>query len=418
MGLTNIIVGLDIGTSFIRSVIGEVSSDGSVEIIGVAKKVSSGLRNGKIVNIEATMDCIKQVIEESEQTAGYEVISCVTGIGGAQVESMNTKGMVAVSAHGRNNREITQSDVARVLDAANAVQIPMDREPLHTIPREYIVDGTGGYKDPIHMIAVRLGAEVHVVTASRTAIKNITQCVTRAGYQLDQVILKTLACTNAVMTEEERDLGSILIDLGGGTTDVLVIVNDAPIFTASIQVGGNLVTNDIAIVKGISTPTAEKIKVEHGCCWLPLAQDTDEEVLIPGVAGRAPDQSSRTELCQIIQPRMEEIFVMVKDEIMRRTNVQSLSGSIILTGGGAQMEGAVQLAQNVFGTSSVRLGIPEKFGEAFNEYRSPEYATAVGLVVTYKNFVSDKPRKERKQKDIDKEDRGESLWQKIKKSFF
>lgn len=415
--MTNIIVGLDVGTSFVRAVIGEIT-DGNVEIIGVAKKVSSGLRNGKIINIEATMDCIKQVIEELEQRAGYEIISCVTGIGGAQVESMNTKGMVAVSARGRNNREVTQSDVDRVLEAANAVQIPMDRQMLHVIPREYIVDGTGGYKDPIHMIAVRLEAEVHVVTASRTAIQTITQCVNRAGYQLDQVMLKTLACTKAVMNDDERDLGSILIDLGGGTTDVLVIINDAPIFTTSIQVGGNLVTNDISIVKGISTTTAEKIKVEHGCCWYPLAQDTDEEVLIPGVAGRAPDQSSRTELCQIIQPRMEEIFMMVRDEIMRRTNVQSLSGSIILTGGGAQMEGAVELAESVFGTSSVRIGLPEKFGGIGEEYRLAEYATAVGLVVANKNLIPGKSKKERKSRDSEKDDRGESLWQKIKKSFF
>ena len=417
--MTNIIVGLDIGTSFVRSVIGEVSSDGEIEIIGVAKKPSFGLRNGKIVNIEATMDCIKQVMDEVEVAAGHEVVSCVTGIGGAQVESTNQKGMVAVSSHGRNNREITQSDVDRVLDYANTFQIPMDREPLHTIPREYIVDGTGGYKDPIHMIAVRLEAEVHVVTASKTAIKNISQCVARAGYQLDQVILKTLACTNAVLYEDERNLGSILIDLGGGTTDVLVITNDAPIFTTSIQVGGNLVTNDIAIVKGIPTSTAEKIKVENGCCWMPIAQETESEVMIPGIAGRGPDLSSRTELCQIIQARMEEIFVMVKEEIMRKTSVESLCGSIVLTGGGALLEGAVQLAQSVFGTSSVRLGVPEKFGDSFaDEYRSPEYATAVGLVATYKNFVSSQPKKERRQRNSDENGQGESLWQKIKKSFF
>ena len=416
--MNNIIVGLDIGTSFIRAVIGEVFVDGSVEIMGAAKKVSLGLRCGKIVNIDATMNCIKEVIEEAEQKAGWEVVSCVTGIGGSQVEGMNTRGMVAISSRGRNNREITQSDVDRVLEASNAVPIPMDRKMLHVIPREYIVDGTGGYKDPIHMIAVRLEAEVHVVTASRTAIQTITQCVERAGYQLDRVMLKTLACAQTVMIPDEKDLGSILIDLGGGTTDVLVIINDAPIFTTSIQVGGNLVTNDISIVKGISTATAEKIKVEKGCCWLPLAEENDEEVLIPGVAGREPDQSSRVELCQIIQPRMEEIFMMVKDEITRRTNVQSLSGSIVLTGGGAQMEGAVELAESVFGTSSVRLGMPGKLGGIEEDYRKCEFATAVGLVVANKNLISGKTKKEKKQRDSDKEDHGESLWQKIKKSFF
>ena len=418
--MTSIVVGLDIGTSFVRAVIGEVSGDGTVEIIGLSKLPSSGIRAGKIINIEAMMDCIKRVIEEVEQIAGVEVISCVTGIGGTQIESMNTKGMVAITRHGGTNREVTQSDVDRVLEAAHAVQIPMDRKMLHIIPREYIVDGTGGYKDPIHMIAVRLEAEVHVVTASRTAIQNITQCVERAGYQLDRVMLKTLACTEAVMSNDEKELGSILIDMGSGTTDVLVIINDAPIFTASIQVGGNLVTNDIAIVKGISTATAEKIKIESGCCWMPLAQDNDEEVLIPGVAGRGPDQYSRVELCQIIQPRMEEIFSMVKDEITRRTNVQTLSGSIILTGGGAQMEGAVELAESVFGTSSVRTGVPEKYGDGCKEelYRQPEYATAVGLVIANKNLIPGKTKKEKRQRESDKDSHGESLWQKIKKSFF
>ncbi|MBQ6780048.1 MAG: cell division protein FtsA [Treponema sp.] len=416
--MTNIIVGLDIGTSFVRIVIGEVNTDGTILIVGIAKVPSSGIRAGKIINIEATMDCIKKVIDDVEQKAGTCVVSCVTGIGGMQIESMNTKGMVTVSNHGRNNREIAQPDVERVLEAATAVQIPMDRKMLHIIPREYIVDGTGGYKDPIHMIAFRLEAEVHIVTASRTAIQNITQCVERAGIQLDAVMLKTLACTEAVMIHDEKELGSILIDLGSGTTDVLVIINDAPIFTTSIQVGGNLVTNDISIVKGISTATAEKIKIESGCCWMPIAEDDNSEVLIPGLAGREPEQSNRVELCQIIQPRMEEIFVMVKDEIMRRTNVQSLSGSIILTGGGAQMEGAVELAETVFGTSSVRLGVPGNLAGLGDEYRLPEYATAVGLVVANKNLVSGKTKKEKKSRESDKEGRGESLWQKIKKSFF
>ena len=417
--MTNIIVGLDIGTSFIRAVIGEIDDDGGVEIIGVAKKSSTGLRNGTIVNIEATIECIKQAIEEAEQKAGYEVLSCVTGIGGVQIEGLNSKGLVAVSSRGKNNREINQSDVDRVLEAANAIQIPMDRKMLHVIPQDYIVDGIAGYKDPIHMIAVRLEAEVHIVTASRTAIQNITQCVDRAGYQLDRVMLKTLASTQAVIGDDERELGSILIDLGGGTTDVLVILKDAPICTASISVGGNLVTNDISIVKGISTVTAEKLKIESGCCWMPLALEKNDEVLIPGLAGREPEQTNRAELCGIIQPRMEEIFTMVRDEIVRRTNVMQLSGSVILTGGGAQIEGAVELAEKVFGTSSVRIGYPGNLGGIEEEYRTPEYATAVGLVLANKNLVVPKGRKEKRHRESEQDkEQGESLWQKIKKSFF
>lgn len=418
MGLSDIIVGLDIGTSFIRVVIAEVH-DGGVEIIGVAKRSSTGLRNGVIVNIEATIECIKQAVEAAEQKAGYEVISCVTGIGGAQIEGMNSKGLVAVSAHGKNNREINESDVNRVLEAANAIQIPMDRKMLHVIPQDYIVDGVPGYKDPIHMIAVRLEAEVHIVTASRTAIQNITQCVERAGYQLDRVMLKSLACTQVVVGEDERELGSILIDVGGSMTDILVILKDAPICTASIPLGGNAVTNDISIVKGIATATAEKIKIESGCCWLPLALERNDEVLIPGLAGREPEQIDRKELCEIIMPRMEEIFMMVRDAVVRRISVGQLMGSIILTGGGAQIEGAVELAERVFGTSSVRLGVPGNWGGIEEEYRQPEYATAVGLVVANRNLVQTKSRKDRRHRESERDrDAGDSLWQKIKKSFF
>ncbi len=417
--MTDIIVGLDIGTSFVRAVIGEINENNDIEIIGVAKKESSGLRNGVIVNIEATMDCLKAVIEEAEQVAGYEVSSCITGIGGVQIESMNSKGVVAVSSHGKRDREITQADVDRVLEAANAVQIPMDRKMLHVIPQEYIVDGNPGYKDPINMIAIRLEAEVHIVTASKTAIQNITSCVNRAGYQLDRVMLKTLACAEAVMHDDEKDLGSIIIDLGGGTTDVLVILHDAPICTASIPVGGNLVTNDIAIVKGVPTAIAERIKVESGCCWLGLL-DKDEEVLIPGIAGREPEQTTRTELCQIIQPRMEEIFTMVREEIMHRASVKQLAGNIILTGGGALMPGVVELAETVFGTSSVRIGMPGNLGGIEEQYRSPAYATAVGLVTANKALVlglhEKKPHRHGETTSSDAS--GDGFLQKLKKMFF
>lgn len=419
--MSNIIVGLDIGTSFVRTVIGEIVDDGSVEIIGVAKKASSGLRNGVIVNIEAAMDCIREVIEEAEQKAGYEVSTCFTGIGGIQIESMDSRGQVVVSTHGRANREISASDVARVHEAANAVQIPIDRKMLHLIPQEYIIDGVGGYKDPIHMLAVRLESKVHIVTASKTAIQNITNCVERAGYFLGGVMLKTLASTEAVMLQDEKNLGSILIDLGGGTTDVLVIVDDAPVCTCSIPVGGNLVTNDIAIVKGVSTSVAEKIKIESGCCWLDLL-DHDEEVIIPGIGGREPEAISRAELCEIIEPRMEEIFTMVRDEILHKTNLTQLSGCIVLTGGGAMMPGAVELAQYVFGTSAVRVGMSGSLGGIEDDYRSPEYATAVGLVIANQKSAGVKFKRNNKYKESVSDSSGEnkikSAWTKFKNTFF
>ena len=416
--MSRIVTGLDLGSSFVRAVIGEVDESGNIEIIGSAKRNSTGLRNGVIVNKQSTKDCIKSVIEDAEQKAGYEVTSCVTGVGGVQIESMDSKGLVAVSSHGKSDREITQDDINRVLDAANALTTPMDRSLLHIIPKDYIIDGQSGYKNPLNTIAVRLEAEVHIITASSTAIKNITSCVEEAGYQLDRIMLKTLACTEAVMGEEERELGSILIDLGGGTTDVLVIIKDAPVCTVSIPVGGNFVTNDIAVVKGVSISTAEKIKIENGCCWLPLA-DNNSEVIIPGVGGKDPELTSQVELCQIIQPRMEEIFTMVRDEVIRRSNLNQLSGNIILTGGGALMSGVVETAENIFGTSAVRLGTCPSLGSAFEEeYKSPDYATAVGLVIANKNILEGKiGKKEKKRHDSEKSER-ESTWAKIKKLFF
>ncbi|MBP3608360.1 MAG: cell division protein FtsA [Treponema sp.] len=397
--MNRFVVGLDLGTNFVRVVIGEVSEEGVLEIIGTAKRPSSGLRNGVIVNRENTMECIKSVIEEAEQNAGYEVVSCVTAIGGSQIESLNSTGLVAISSHGRGEREITKSDVDRVLENATAIQIPMDRKILHLIPQNYIVDGQSDYKNPVNIIGVRLEAEVHIVTASKTSVQNLMACVERSGYQLDNVMLKTLACTSAVMCDEERELGSILIDLGGSTTDVLVIINDAPVLTVSIPVGGNLVTNDIAIVKGVSPVTAENLKIECGCCWIPMI-DNDDEIIIPGVGGRNPEVTSKSELCQIIQPRMEEIFSMVRDEVIQRSNLTQLSGNIILTGGGAMMEGAVELAQEIFKTSAVRIGIPSDFGGLQEEYRRADFATAIGLVLEQMK-VNSKLNKKERRKDRD-----------------
>lgn len=413
--MNNIVVGLDLGTSFVRAVIGEVLDDNRVEIIGIAQKPSTGLRNGVIVNRESAMDCIKNCIEEAEQKAGYEVLSCVTAIGGLQIESVNSTGLVAIATHGKGPREINRSDIERVLDAANAVNIPMDRKMLHVIPQNYIVDDQTSYKNPLGTIAVRLSAEVHIVTASKTAIANITQCIEHSGYRLDNVMLKTLAAMHAVMAQDERELGSVLIDLGGGTTDVIVINKDAPICTVSIPVGGKLVTNDISIVKGVSPATAEQIKIQSGCCWLGLIE-TDDEVIIPGAGGRDPEVSSRTEICQIIEPRMREIFTMVKDQIVNRANT-TLAGNIILTGGGALMPGAVQLAEDVFGTTAVRLGIPGDFGGLQEEYRKPDYATAVGLVVGSINQLGGEGASDFKRREEKSSSKG-STWSRFLKKFF
>lgn len=413
--MTDAIVGLDIGTSSIRVAIGEIIDENTVEIMGLAKRPSNGLRNGSIVNIEAAITAIKDTIEQAEQNAGIEVFSCVTAIGGSQIESYNSHGLAAVSNKNQPNREINEADKERALESARATLIPLDREFLHVIPRDYTVDGTGGIKDPIHMIGVRLETDVHIVTASKTAIQNVFSCVQRAGYGLDKVWLKTLAQVQSVAHEDELDMGSILIDLGAGTTDVLVIIDGAPICSLSIPVGGNMVTNDISIVKGIPFAVAENIKIESGCCFLP-ALDVNNEVVIPGVGGRPSELASQDELCQIIQPRMEEIFSMVRKEIVNKTDLQRLSGNIILTGGGAQMQGVVELAQNVFGTTAVRLGIPESLGGIEEDYRKPEFATAIGLIQAQKNQYKIPDRAAKKASRSG--NGGESFIKKILKQLF
>ena len=263
--MSDIIVGLDIGTCFIRTVIGEFTENDTIQIIGVGKTASPGLRNGTIVNIEAVMQAVKKAIEDAEMVSGYEVQACVTAIGGGQIESWDSKGVVVVSGKGNETREINESDMARVIEVSKALSIPPDRQILHVVPRSYIVDGQQGIKDPKNMLGVRLEAETHLVTASSTSIKNLQKCIDRAGYRVDGVTLKTLAATQAVMTDDELDLGSILIDMGGGTTDVLVLLDGAPVCTLSIPVGSSYVTNDIAIVKGIPFDTAERIKLKSGC---------------------------------------------------------------------------------------------------------------------------------------------------------
>jgi len=374
------VVGLDIGTSRIRALIGEISDTGVFQITGVGTSPSTGLRKGVVVNIENTVRAIAQAVEAAEMMSGIEVTRCMIGIGGTHIDGLNSRGVVAVTGKGRDNREIGQEDINRVIDAAKAVVIPMDRQVLHVIPQSYIVDEQKGVRDPRNMIGVRLEAEVHIITGSVTSVQNMVKCVNRASLSVDEYMMHSLAAVKSVMTQDERELGSILIDLGGGTTDVLVMADGAPLLTAVLPVGGIQVTNDISIVKGISVETAERIKLDAGCCWLPLIEE-NEEVILPGVGGRPPVVIPRAEICEIVQPRMAEIFTMVKEKIAPVTKSRQLSGNVILTGGGANLPGAVELACEIFGTQAVRIGIPGNFGGLTGEYRSPDYATVLGLVL-------------------------------------
>lgn len=418
------VVGLDIGTSMIRVAIGEIDPDtGNIRIAGTASRKSAGLRNGVIVNIEDAKNAIKETIDAAEQNAGTTVDSVITAIGGSQIESQNSRGTVPVSTANKSTKEISRADVERVIECATAIKVPDDREKLHVIPQNYIVDGIGGIQDPIHRMGTRLEAEVHIVTAAKTIIQNIRSCISRSDYMLDGVMLKTLAQTQSVCHQDEMDLGSILIDMGAGTTDVLFLLKGAPVATFSIPVGGNLVTNDISIVAGISTAAAEEIKIKSGCCWLEsITKETDFDVILPGVGGRAPEIMKKSQLAQIIQARVEQIFTLVKAAIKKNVgdSIKEISGNIILTGGGAMMEGVIDLAQRSFHTTSVRLGVPESLGGIEEDYRRPDYATVIGLVLANKSLASGKDRSRRsKARPVRKEkQKGDSVLKKIFKSLF
>ena len=419
------VVGLDIGTSVIRVAIGEIDPEtGAIQIAGTASRKSAGLRNGVIVNIEDAKMAIKETIEAAELNAGTIVYSVITAIGGSQIESLNSKGTVPVSSTNKSTKEISRSDVERVIECATAIKVPDDREKLHVIPQNYIVDGIGGISDPIHRMGTRLEAEVHIVTAAKTTIQNIRSCISRSDYMLDGVMLKTLAQTQSVCHQDEMELGSIIIDLGAGTTDVLVLLDGAPIGTASVPVGGNLVTNDIATVWGISVAAAEKIKIESGSCFsYNFNAENDMDVILPGVGGRAPTVKKQSELANIIEARMKQIFAMVKSAIRKNTNesVTRLSGNIILTGGGAMMDGVVELAQSVFKTSSVRLGVPENLGGIEEDYRRPDFATVIGLVMANKSLAQGRDARRRAKMHTSKKEKtknGDSMIKRLFKSFF
>jgi len=353
---------------------------------------STGLRKGVVVNIEATLKAVASAIEKAVMMSGREVHCCWTGIGGSHIDGINSRGVVAVTGKKRE-REIGPEDVARVIEAARAVVIPMDRRILEVIPQTYIVDDQKGVPNPLNMIGVRLEAEVHIITCSVTSAQNLIKCVNRAGYTVNDLILKSLAAGRSVLTQEEKDLGTALIDFGGGTTDVLVYAEGAPYSTFTIPVGGVQVTGDISIISSVSMETAEKIKIESGCCWEGCLED-DEEIIVPGVGGRAPQHIPRSHVLAIIKPRVEEILKMIKERLDKLALSRPLGGGVVLTGGGAQLTGIVELANRIL-RLPVRIGVPipaPALGGLVQEYRNPVYATAIGLLMEgYNREKGDEP---------------------------
>ncbi|UCF97631.1 MAG: cell division protein FtsA [Spirochaetaceae bacterium] len=376
MAAEDLIVGLDIGTTKVCVIIGEFNDSGQLEIIGVGTTPSRGLRRGVVINMETTVRSIAAAVEAAEMMSGREVDSVYTGIAGGHIEGINSRGVVAVTGRGR---EITREDVDRVIDAAKAIVIPMDREVLHVIPQEFVVDDQGGIKNPIGMIGVRLEAEVHIITGAVTSAQNIVKCVNRAGFKVNDIVLEPLASSKAVLTQDEKELGVLLIDLGGGTTDVLLHLEGAPYHTEVLSIGGDQVTGDVSIMLKTPLESAEKLKKEAGCCYEPLVQE-DEEVHIPGVGGRPPRTIMRSELVEIIQPRMAEILGMIREQIDRKGYLNILGGGVVLTGGGSLLSGTAELATEIFNLPA-RIGYPVKVGGLVEEYYNPIYATGVGLVL-------------------------------------
>ena len=370
-----IIVGLDIGTAKTCAVIGEYNDAGVLEITGVGTVPSTGLRKGVVVNIEATLQAVAKAIEAAELMSGREVKECFVGVAGANIEGINSRGVVAVTG---KNREISREDMTRVIEAARAVVIPMDREVLHVIPQSYIVDDQKGIRNPLDMIGVRLEAEVHIITGSITTAQNLIRCVNRAGFKASGLILQSLAAARAVLNNDEKELGCLLVDLGGGTTDVLMYADGAPYYTTVIGAGGAQVTNDLSIILNVPMEAAERLKKDSGICFLPHV-DPEERGIVPGVGGRAPREIPRLEMASVIQSRMEELFMMVKERVESMGYWRHVKGGVILTGGGSQMQGAADLAYKVFGVP-VRVGSPASTGGLIEEYRNPVYSTAVGLV--------------------------------------
>lgn len=369
----NLIVGLDVGTTKVCVVVGEITDDG-VDIIGIGQHPSKGLRKGVIVNIDATIEAIRRAVEEAELMAGCDILSVYASVSGSHVRGINSHGIVSVK-----NKTITEKDMERVIDGASAVVLPMDREVIHVIPQEYVVDDQHGISEPLGMAGTKFEANVHIVTASRACIDNIVKCAQRCGLNVNEVVLSTLASAEATLTPDEKEMGTVLVDVGGGTTDVVVYVGGSVVHTSVIPLGGNHVTQDITV--GLRTPMleAEKIKHKYGCALSGMVAK-DETIDVPSVGGRRSRVLSRQILAEIIEPRMEEIFDLVKKEIAKVGCEDKISSGVVLTGGACALPGSLELAEQVFDYPITRAS-PRGVGGLVDVVKSPMYATATGLVL-------------------------------------
>jgi len=368
-----IIVGLDIGTTKICAVVGEIVH-GGVEIIGIGTHPSEGLRKGVVINIEKTVNSIKEAIEEAETMAGCEISSVYAGIAGGHIKGFNSHGVIALK-----EKEVTKKDIERVIEAASAVAIPMDREVIHILEQEFIVDEQDGIMDPLGMSGVRMEAKIHIVTGAVTSAQNIIKCANRAGLDVHDIVLESLASSEAVLTEEERNLGVVLVDFGGGTTDMAVFSKGAIKHTSVLALGGDNPTYDISI--GLRTPKleAEKIKMKYGCALTSMI-GKDETIEVPGVGGRTPRVLPRQILGEILEPRVEEIFTLIQNDLIRSGYEDIVNSGVVITGGSSELAGVVEIAEQIFNVPA-RLGYPSRVGGLSEVVNKPMYATAVGLVL-------------------------------------
>ncbi|CAA9890046.1 ATP-binding cell division protein involved in recruitment of FtsK to Z ring [Candidatus Methylobacter favarea] len=370
----NLIVGLDIGTSKVAAIVGEITHDGNIEVIGIGSSASRGLKKGVVVNLESTVQSIQRAIEEAELMAGCQIKSVFAGIAGSHIRSLNSHGIVAIK-----DKEVTQYDIDRVIDSARAVAIPADQKILHILPQEFVIDLQDGIKEPIGMSGIRLEAKVHMVTGSVSASQNIIKCIRRCGLEVEDIVLEQLASCNSVLTEDEKELGVCLIDIGGGTTDIAIFVEGAIKHTAVIPIAGDQVTNDIAVALRTPTVNAEDIKRKYACALTQLAS-VDGVIEVPSIGDRAPRKISTQNLAEIIEPRYEELILLVQSELRRSGYEELIAAGIVLTGGSAKVMGLIELAEEIF-HMPVRMGTPQNVTGLTEVVKNPIHSTGVGLLI-------------------------------------
>jgi len=370
----NMIVGLDIGTSKVVAIVGEINEEGGLNIVGIGRHKSRGLKKGTVVNIESTVQSIQRAVEEAELMAGCQIHSVYAGIAGSHVRSMNSHGIVAI-----RDKEVYAADIERVIDAAQAVAIPADQKVLHILPQEYVIDSQEGVKEPLGMSGVRLEAKVHLVTCATNAAQNIEKCIKRCGLETDEIILEQLASSYSVLTEDEKELGVCIVDIGGGTTDIAIFTEGAIRHTGVIPIAGDQVTNDIAMALRTPTDHAEELKIKYACALSQLAS-ADDMIKVPSVGERPPRELSRQALADVVEPRYDELFHLIQSEIRQSGYEDMLAAGMVFTGGTSKMEGVAELAEEIF-HMPVRIGMPNEVSGLVDIVRNPTYSTAVGLLL-------------------------------------